>query len=72
MNYIIQLQCVNEDNSYNFKYGQYAYVSDVFGLDSKYTTLKDNAYKFISSKRVNMICDKVDKKMFKPSIIKTI
>ena len=71
MNYIIQLQCVNEDNSYNFKYGQYAYISDVFGSDTKYTSSKDNAYKFISSTRVNMICDKVDKKIFKPLIVKS-
>lgn len=71
MNYIIQLQCINPNNNNNLKYGQFAYISDVFGTENKYTKDKDYAYKFISATRVNMLCNKIDKTKYKTSILKT-
>lgn len=71
MNYLIKLECINNDNKYNLNRGQFTYIGDVFGSTDKCTKDKDYAYKFISASRVNMICNKVDKNVFKTSIIKT-
>ena len=71
MNYVIKLDCINQNNEYNLKYGQSVYISDVFGIEKKFTKDKDRAYKFISRARVNMICSKINKKVFKINIIKS-
>lgn len=71
MNYIIQLQCINSNNNYNIKSGQIIYISEVFGQESKCVKDKDRAYKFISITRVNMICSKINKKIFRVNIIKS-
>ena len=70
MNYVIKLDCINQNNEYNLKYGQSVYISDVFGIEKKFTKDKDRAYKFISMTRVNMICSKINKKVFKINIVK--
>ena len=71
MNYIIKLECINRQNEYNLNFGQEVYISDVFGTEKLYTKYIDRAYKFISMSRVNMICSKINKRIFKPNIIKT-
>ena len=71
MNYVIKLDCINQNNEYNLKYGQSVYISDVFGIEKKFTKDKDRAYKFISMIRVNMICSKINKKVFKINIVKS-
>lgn len=71
MNYVIKLDCINQNNEYNLKYGQSVYISDVFGIEKKFTKDKDRAYKFISMTRVNMICSKINKKVFKINIVKS-
>ena len=71
MNYIIKLECINPNNEYNYKYGQIVYISEVFGIEKKCIKDKDRAYKFISMTRVNMICSKINKKIFKVNILKS-
>lgn len=72
MNYIIRLDCINEKNPYKLSFGQQVWISEVFGLENKYTQDKSRAYKFISIQRVQSIVQKITKNhIFKPIIMKT-
>ncbi len=72
MNYIIRLDCINENNPYKLKYGQQVWVSEVFGIENKYAKEQSKAYKFISIKRVQSIIEHISKNhIFKPIILKT-
>lgn len=71
MNYVIKLECINPNNEYGLAGGQCVYISDVFGIEKRFTKDKSRAYKFISNTRVNMICGKINKKIFRTKIEKS-
>ena len=71
MDYIIRLDCINENNPYKLRYGQEVYVSEVFGLENKCTKNKSLAYKFISIQRVQSIVQKISQNhIFRPIVLK--